>query len=826
MTDSPVVGSASFELRVDKRKAKQDIHEFERDLKGSLGQMEGDATRSTGRIGQAFSKIGALASVGLGALTAGVGAALAGMTRLSFEALRFADNIANSAQKIGVGTNALQEWRYVAQKTGEDATAADRALDSFSTKLSQAAAGTSKDAVKAFGFLGLRPEDLKAFDSVEGALDEVVDRIRDLKNEADRAAVAEALGLGPLSAALRDGALDIAALRDEAHSLGLVMDAEMIRRASQAQDEFDSLARIIDVQLKGAFVDLAPAILEAIRLVAQLATALSDTLDQWRDLDRRTNRGLVQERDKLVRERDTIVQNFGTGRLDGRAVVGRPVEGQTYNNPLPISAMTGRAPRLPSAGVDPTFGLGWGLNGARPGERPRQQYLDAGEHFDNLNRRIAQIDAERAERAELDRPLRTNRPTGGSLIIPPERTPRTPVDRSAEREARRAERVEQEIYRAKQRLLDVAEGDLLTAQERWDLARDQLEMDREARDAEIASKVQRKEITVEEERKLRAAHETADALEDRVLLDNSLRDIRDEELASARLLADLTADLLSLQSGSARTARERERIELELLEITQRQRRAALDAELDKRPELTDADRQRIWDEQGRVDQAEREAVARRNMSPLERWRDESLKTADEIAEAYESVAARGLDALNDGLVDAIMNSKSLGDVFSNVAKQILADLLKISLRQGIIEPLAGALFPGGGIGGQGNAGSGGGVFGFLRSLLPRRASGDASWAGGMGVFNELGGELMTLPNGTQIIPHDVSMRMAAGAGQRQGATYVFEGNLMTPEFWARIQNGDMAAANHGRQYGASDGVRIVGATAGQQQRQQRAYRG
>ncbi|MNV38335.1 hypothetical protein D3C71_1298830 [compost metagenome] len=86
-------------------------------------------------------------------------------------------------------------------------------------------------------------------------------------------------------------------------------------------------------------------------------------------------------------------------------------------------------------------------------------------------------------------------------------------------------------------------------------------------------------------------------------------------------------------------------------------------------------------------------------MSPLEAWRDQSLKTADEIAEAYESIAARGLDALNDGIVDAIMNSKDLGETFSQVARQILADLLSISVRRGITEPLVNALFGGNGSG-------------------------------------------------------------------------------------------------------------------------------
>ena len=44
---------------------------------------------------------------------------------------------------------------------------------------------------------------------------------------------------------------------------------------------------------------------------------------------------------------------------------------------------------------------------------------------------------------------------------------------------------------------------------------------------------------------------------------------------------------------------------------------------------------------------------------------------------------------------------------------------------------------------------------------LVGRASGDSNWQGGLGRFNEVGGEIMDLPKGTRIIPHDVSMEMA-----------------------------------------------------------------
>ena len=47
------------------------------------------------------------------------------------------------------------------------------------------------------------------------------------------------------------------------------------------------------------------------------------------------------------------------------------------------------------------------------------------------------------------------------------------------------------------------------------------------------------------------------------------------------------------------------------------------------------------------------------------------------------------------------------------------------------------------------------------------RAVGDRSWRGGLVQVHERGGEILDLPQGTRIYPHDISMQMAkAGQGQ------------------------------------------------------------
>ena len=725
MTDSPVVGSASFELRATKDKFKADLRESEADLKRSVGAMERDATAGADRVGASFGKMGKAIGVGIAAVAAVAAAGLAIAVQFGQASLKMADDLANSAQRIGIGTAALQEWQYVARKTGEDASAVSGSLETFSNKFASAAAELSKADVKAFAALRLDPEDLRGFKDVEAALDEVVDRIGSLKSESDRAAIAERLGLGPLATALREGADEVARLRDEAQALGFVMDEDLIRKGSAAQGQMEDLAQVIGIQLAGAFIELSD---EVLAFTSHIADAL-------RGLNAFIERAQTWKQRAEAMYGDGLTIGLRKGGLDGGlqaigSTVGSIISGRTFRaaadiragNSLPDYANPINANAVAAFGVSPP-----------PPRTPRNDFAD-------------------------------------TLSIPPGRS-RTDnsAQRAAEREARRSERIEQEIFRARQRLLQVSEDDLLTAQQRYDLSREQLKMEREARDAEIQSKTDRGEIKAAERRRLDAANAEADALEDRLLADNAFRALEDERIANEKILSGLTVDLLSLRSSAAKTSAERRDIELELLAITQRERREALILEANRKgwsKERLDGALKTL----DSIDQGERSQARRNTMSPLEAWRDRSLTDAKQLEEAYERIAANGLDALNSGIVDAIMNTKSLGETFSSVAKQILADLLSISVRRGITEPLADMLFGGSGSGSGGGIGSS--IFSAIKSALkiPGFSSGVSNFGGGL-AYVHAGEILANLPAGTDVIPAHAVQAM----GSRAGGQKVFD---------------------------------------------------
>ena len=62
--------------------------------------------------------------------------------------------------------------------------------------------------------------------------------------------------------------------------------------------------------------------------------------------------------------------------------------------------------------------------------------------------------------------------------------------------------------------------------------------------------------------------------------------------------------------------------------------------------------------------------------------------------------------------------------------------------------------------------GLGGKKLGFNIGKIPYLAQGTDNFQGGFAVINERGGELVSLPDGTQVIPHDISFQYAREAAR------------------------------------------------------------
>lgn len=340
-------------------------------------------------------------------------------------------------------------------------------------------------------------------------------------------------------------------------------------------------------------------------------------------------------------------------------------------------------------------------------------------------------------------------------------------------------RAESQLVQLTQQILRARMQIAVSAEERAELAERAVEWDRRTQIAQIEGDTQLSEAQKAE---LSAA---VDRLADAEL--QAIAFTRRAELArEAQALADERfrgeAEALQIAGQLADTEAERRDIALRLYDAQVQMERIALQTIIDMaaRGEIEkregDLASQRLANLEANAATG-RAAVARQNETELERYLRVNInRTQGQINEAIDGIRIDGLEALNDGLARAIMGAESLGDVFSRVADQIIADLLRIAIQQAIIKPLANSLFGGGGGGGflgslfGGGAGSsvGGGasaIGNLFSAFAGGRAKGGMIPTGKFAVVGEEGPELAFAGSGgIGIMSNPDSRRLLSGA--------------------------------------------------------------
>lgn len=721
------------------------------------GSLDG-LTQRTGALGAGLGALGPWGTAAAAALAAVAIAATAAIAQ-GREAMAFADEIDDAAEKLNVGTEALQEYRYAMTAVGGATSGADAAIEGFQKKLGDGIAGGK--SLKWFERLGFGTEDLKAFPDTEKALGAVLDKISDLGTEAERAAVAEKLGLGPMVALARQGSDRLAELRQEARELGVVMDAELVRRGAEANQQFETMSRVIDVQLKSAFVDIAPVLVRLISLAASLAGALSNVADSWRKVENRSTEGLRQQALRLAERREFISDLAGDRPNPFQQDA---INRLTAQRDRILEELRGRADR-PAAGTPPSGQLvdvssGGGGGGGGPSE-------------------AEQASARRRQDAE-----------------------------------REVERLLQTDFAVQREWLQEVVAGRDTAAERANAARLLLGLDEE--EARVA--LEKAEATIrssgladeEVEQRLaqiRTLRADVGVAARRAIEEREAQERREALSAAEEQYLQITGEILSLASSSARTSYERQAIELQILELSQRRQRADLLAAIqaEKEPEA----RARLvaaLDRLPALFEAQAAEVRRRSAGPLGQWRDSQMQGPGEASEWLQGEALDALDGVNDGLIDAFRNAENAEDAFERMGQvavdalgQIADALLKVAIQRTMIEPLVNALF--GGSTGSGTGGLlgnligsfagnlfGGGVGGSGAGKLPQKlygagkARGGLQGATGWTPVGERGMELIDLPVGSRVFDADTTQRtlldfdarmraMATDGGARRAPT-------------------------------------------------------
>jgi lambda family phage tail tape measure protein len=209
----------------------------------------------------------------LGGALAGV-TTVGGLAALVNRSISAADAIGKTADKIGVGVEALQELRFAAKASGVEQQTLDMALQRFVRRTAEAAQGTgeAKDALAQMG-IALRDQDGHLRRS-EDLLADVADASARIEDPAERVRLAfklfdsEGVALVNL---LSDGSGALDQMRERARDLGIVLDEHLVRDAERARTELDTLAQVVSANLTRAALEAAPVIADLSSWLADVA---------------------------------------------------------------------------------------------------------------------------------------------------------------------------------------------------------------------------------------------------------------------------------------------------------------------------------------------------------------------------------------------------------------------------------------------------------------------------------------------------------------------------------------------------------------------------
>ncbi len=218
----------------------------------------------------------------VGALVGGF--VVRGIGRFITSQIDLADNIGKTATQLGIGVEALQEFRFAADLAGVEAAKFDQALALLQKNAFDAATG-SKEFADDFKKLGISVKDANG-DLKDGPtlILEMADGIAALDNESEKVAIALSLmgrsgrQLLPL---FTDGAKGIEAMRKEARELGFILGEEDVRAAEDAKDELTRFGRVVQGMKNQVFLAVLPSITQFTRGLINLGkgfvTFLRDT---------------------------------------------------------------------------------------------------------------------------------------------------------------------------------------------------------------------------------------------------------------------------------------------------------------------------------------------------------------------------------------------------------------------------------------------------------------------------------------------------------------------------------------------------------------------
>lgn len=201
------------------------------------------------------------------------------------------DDVAKTADKLGIGIERLQEYQYAAERSGVGTEAFNTSLQRMVRRVAEAANG-SGEAQGALEELGLSATALASM-SPDEQLNHIADAMANVENQGDRVRLAmkffDTEGVAMVNM-LRDGSLGLQQYAEDARRVGYILSEQSARDAEAFQDS------LLDTQL--SLVGLKNIIGSA------LMPVVSDMMGRFTDW-------LAENRDQVRLWADQFAQRLG-----------------------------------------------------------------------------------------------------------------------------------------------------------------------------------------------------------------------------------------------------------------------------------------------------------------------------------------------------------------------------------------------------------------------------------------------------------------------------------------------------------------------------------
>jgi len=193
-----------------------------------------------------FDEFLGTAAKGLTAIVAGATAAATAIFIFTKKIAASHDELGKFAQRTGINIKALQELGFVAELNGGSIDSMNSSLENLARISSEAARGMGA-GVEVFGMLGISVTDANGrLKEADVMLDDVSDAISRLGTQAERLEFAQKLGIGSdLLLAIQEGSDAIKRQREEARSLGFVIDQDAAKAAADFNDEMLRMTKVV-----------------------------------------------------------------------------------------------------------------------------------------------------------------------------------------------------------------------------------------------------------------------------------------------------------------------------------------------------------------------------------------------------------------------------------------------------------------------------------------------------------------------------------------------------------------------------------------------------